>query len=43
MPLKSWTSKKAISENVRMLMKEWRSQEQAIAIALSNAWYKKKK
>lgn len=37
MPLKPGKSKKAISSNIRELMRTGRPQQQAIAIALSNA------
>lgn len=43
MPLKSWTSRETVSYNVKKLMKEWKLQDQAIAITLSNVWYKSKK
>lgn len=37
MPLKQGKSQKAVSSNVRQLMKEGRPQKQAVAIALSVA------
>lgn len=37
MPIKKWKSKKTISENIAMLMREWKPQDQAIAIALEQA------
>lgn len=43
MPLKRGKSDKVISENIAMEMHHGKSQEQAIAIAMSNAGKKKKK
>lgn len=37
MPLKKGSSKKAVSTNIRTLMREGRPQKQAIAIALDKA------
>lgn len=37
MPLKKGKSKKAVSANIRMMMKEGKKHDQAIAIAMSEA------
>ena len=43
MPLKSGSSKKVISENIRTEMHHGRSQKQSIAIAMSKAGKSRKK
>ena len=43
MPLKRGKSKKAVSENIRELVKSGRPHSQAIAIAMSKAGKKKSK
>ena len=43
MPLKKGKSKKAISTNIQLLMREGRPQKQAVAIAMSEAGLTKPK
>jgi hypothetical protein len=42
MPLKSGTSQKVISKNIKEMIKAGHSQKQSVAAALHNANYKKK-